>query len=121
MGDRNNPALELSFSLAVDLVKYCYKLQQEKKEYVMSRQLLRSSTSIGANLEEAIGGQSNKDFLSKISISYKESRETIYWLRLLREVDFLNNEEFNKYNDKATQLSMILSKSISTLKKRLGK
>ena len=57
----------------------------EKKEFILSKQFLRSATSIGANIEEAIGGQSNADFISKISISYKESRETVYWIKLMKE------------------------------------
>lgn len=68
-------------------IYFLYKsLTEEKKEYIISKQILRSGTSIGANVEEAIGGQSKKDFLSKFSIAYKEARETHYWIRLLYEV-----------------------------------
>jgi len=74
----------------VNLYKY---LREEKKEYVLSKQLLRSGTSIGANIEEAIGGQSGKDFISKLSIAYKEARETIYWLKLLQAASFLSAEQ----------------------------
>lgn len=66
----------------------------KKKETVLSKQLLRCGTSIGANVEEALGGQSDKDFISKISIAYKESRETNYLLRLLKDSDLLNENEF---------------------------
>jgi len=60
---------------------------------VLSKQLLRSGTSIGANIEEAIGGQSRKDFYAKLTISYKEARESNYWIRLLKDTDFLTEEE----------------------------
>lgn len=68
-------------------------LSQEKKEFVLSKQLLRSGTSIGANVEEAIGGQSRKDFFAKLTISYKEARESHYWIRLLRDTDYINQSE----------------------------
>ncbi len=66
---------------------------QEKKEFVLSKQLLRCGTSIGANIEEAIGGQSKADFFAKITISYKETRESKYWIRLLRDSDYLTIEQ----------------------------
>ncbi len=62
---------------------------REKKEYVLSKQLLRSGTSIGANAEEAVGGQSEKDFIAKMSISYKEARESRYWIRLLYDTGYI--------------------------------
>ena len=66
---------------------------EEKKEIVLSRQILRSGTSIGANIEETIGAQSDKDFLSKMSVAYKEARETKYWLRLLNDSEYLEAKE----------------------------
>jgi len=68
-------------------------LCEDKKEFVLSKQILRSGTSIGANIEEAIGAHSNKYFLSKLSIAYKEARETHYWLRLLHDSHMLNESE----------------------------
>ena len=84
----------------------------------MSKQLLRSGTSVGANIEESIGGQSDKDFLSKISISYKEARETIYWLRFLQATDFLTETEAKSLIDDAEELGKILGKIQLTLKSR---
>lgn len=72
-----------SYAFAIKIVNTCKFLQAEKKEYILSKQLIRSGTSIGANIEEAIGGQSRKDFFAKLTISYKEARETKYWIRLL--------------------------------------
>jgi four helix bundle protein len=81
---KKNLIQDRTFQFALDTIKLYVQLV-EKKEYVLSKQLLRSGTSIGANVEEAIAGQSKRDFLSKMNISLKESRETNYWLRLLKE------------------------------------
>ncbi len=82
---RRNIVQEKSFAFAVRIITASRHLQVECGEPVLSRQLLRSGTSIGANIEEAIAAQSKKDFLAKMSISMKEARETFYWLRLLKE------------------------------------
>ncbi len=82
-----------SYAFAVRIVKVYQYLCEEKKEYVLSKQLLRSGTSIGANIEEAIGGQSGKDFYAKLTIAYKEARETHYWVRLLTDTYYLSKEE----------------------------
>lgn len=82
-----------SYDFAVRVVKLYKHLYQEKKEFVLSKQLLRSGTSIGANVEEAIGGQSRKDFFAKLTIAYKEARESHYWIRLLNDTDFLSDKE----------------------------
>ncbi|WP_316316556.1 four helix bundle protein, partial [Clavibacter michiganensis] len=84
---KENVLLEKSFDFAVRVVKAYKFLVEEKKEYVLSKQFVRSGTSIGANAEEAVGGQSKADFISKISIAYKEARETNYWIRLLTATD----------------------------------
>jgi four helix bundle protein len=89
------------------LYKY---LKFEKREYVLSKQILRSGTSIGANIEEAIGGQSRKDFFSKICIAYKEARETSYWLNVLKNGKFLNEREFNSIFKDCEELCRILGK-----------
>lgn len=82
-----------SYDFAVRIVKLYKHLSQEKKEFVLSKQLLRSGTSIGANVEEAIGGQSRKDFFAKLTIAYKEARESHYWIRLLKDTDYLSEKE----------------------------
>ena len=86
---KENPVLEKSYALALRIVELYKYLTEEKKEFVLSKQILRSGTSIGANVEEAEGAQSEKDFLSKMSIAYKEARETKYWLRLLNDSGYL--------------------------------
>ena len=82
--------------------------RKEKKEYVLSKQVLRCGTSIGANVEEAIGGQSRADFLSKLSIAYKEARETSYWLRLLKVTDYLTDTQFQSIHADAEELCRII-------------
>lgn len=84
-----NPVKEKSYVFALALTRVVRGLQSEEKEFVLSRQCLRSGTSIGANVEEAIAAQSRKDFISKMSIASKEARETHYWLRLLRDAEYL--------------------------------
>ena len=81
-----------SYAFAIKIVNIFKKLQTDKKEYILSKQLLRSATSVGANIEEAIGGQSRKDVFAKLTIAYKEARETKYWIRLLTDTNYLENE-----------------------------
>jgi len=107
-----------SFAFAIRIVGVYKYLTIEKKEFVLSKQLLRAGTSIGANIEESIGGQSGKDFFSKISISYKEARETIYWLKLLEATEYLNNLEAKNLLEDAEELCRILGKIQITLKSR---
>jgi len=82
-----------TYAFALSMIKLSRALIANN-EYVLSKQILRSGTSIGANVEEAIGGITKKDFRAKMSISYKEARETHYWLRLLKDSDYLSNGEF---------------------------
>jgi len=89
----DNVIQKKSFEFAVRAVNLYKYLIESKKEFVLSKQLLRSATSIGANVEEAIGAQSKADFLGKMGIAYKEARETHYWIRLLKETNFLNEKE----------------------------
>lgn len=88
-----NPLLEKSYAFAVRIVRACQYLVRERREYVLSKQLLRSGTSVGANAQEAQGGQSNRDFAAKVQIAYKELKETHYWLRLLRDTGYLTKME----------------------------
>jgi four helix bundle protein len=90
MKERENVILDLSFQFAVRIVNLYKYLSIEKKEFVLSKQLLRSGTSIGANVTESQDAQSKKDFISKLSISLKEAKETRYWILLLIETDYLD-------------------------------
>src|SRR2546421_9066177 len=88
-----NVVREKSFAFAVRIVNMYRLLTEQRREFVLSKQVLRSGTSIGANIEEAIGGQSRADFISKLSIAYKEARETSFWIRLLKETKYLDENE----------------------------
>ena len=87
--NKDNALQNKSYAFALRVIKAYKYLCDDKKEFVLSKQLLRSGTSIGANVEEANGGQSEKDFFAKISISYKEARETRYWIRLLTDSGYI--------------------------------
>lgn len=84
-----------SFSFAVRIINLYKYLSNEKSEYVLSKQLLRSGTGIGANVSEALQGQSKKDFLAKMNIALKEAYETGYWLRLLKAGEYISENQFN--------------------------
>ena len=107
---------EKSFAFSVRIVKLCKLLQNDRKEYILSKQLLRSGTSIGANVTEAKQGQSRADFISKNSIALKEASETNYWLRLLRATDYLNEAEFQSIFQDCQELERILTSIVKTSK-----
>ena len=88
----HNPLIEKSYAFSIRIVKTYQLMVQEKKEFVLSRQILKSGTSIGANSEEAQGAQSKRDFIAKVFIAYKEAKETHYWLRLFRDTDLLDKK-----------------------------
>jgi four helix bundle protein len=113
---KENVIQKKSFDFAVRIVNAYKYLQTEKKEFVLSKQILRSGTSIGTNVEEAIGGQSKKDFIAKTSISYKEARETIYWIKLLVATGYLEKDLAQSLLDDAEELSKILSSILLTSK-----
>lgn len=108
-----------SFQFALRIIKLYIYLKDSKKEYVLSRQILRSGTAIGAIVEEALGGQSNKDFLSKVSIAYKEARETHYWLRLLAASNFITQKQFGDIEKDLQELLKMLGKIQITMKEKL--
>ena len=116
---KDNIIQEKSFAFAIRIVRLYQYLCEEKKEFVLSKQLVRCGTSIGANIEESIGGQSDRDFLSKISISYKEARETRYFLRLLFATDYLEDRQFQSMLSDVEELLKILGAIQITLKKKL--
>ena len=108
MSKPDNVVQTQSYAFAVRIVRLYQHLAKEKKEFVLSKQVLRCGTSIGANVEEAIGGQSRADFLSKLSIAYKEARETCYWLRLLKDTDYLTDTQFQSIHADAEELCRII-------------
>ena len=116
----DNIIQQKTFAFAIRIVNVYKHLKAEKKEFVLSKQLLRSGTSIGANIEESIGGQSNKDFLSKISIAYKEARETVYWRKLLQATDYLSPQEAESLLTDAEEICKIIGKIQLTIKNRIS-
>ena len=116
---KNNILQEKSYAFALRIIETYQYLCNDKKEYVLSKQLLRAGTSIGANVEEAIGGQSEKDFVSKISISYKEARETHYWIRLLSDSDYISKENSISLLKDCEELQKIMTAIQRTIKSRI--
>ena len=98
--NKHNPIVHKSKTFAIRIIETYRNLTENKREFVLSRQLLRSGTSIGANVREAMRGQSSPDFYAKLTISLKEADETAYWLELLSESGYLDQDEFNSiYRD----------------------
>ena len=107
---KENILLDKSFAFAVRTVKAYKFLVEDKKEFVLSKQFLRSGTSIGANAEEAVGGQSKADFVSKISIAYKEARETRYWIKLLKATSYFDEVQATRLLADVEEILKILGK-----------
>ncbi len=103
---------EKSFSFALRIVKLSQFLQKDCKEFVLSKQLLRSGTSVGANTREAFNGESTKDFIHKLSIAQKETDETLYWIELLFAAHYINQIQFDSINADAIEMIKLLKSSI---------
>ena len=112
-----NVVEDKSFRFAIRIVRLYQYLRVSKKEFVLSKQLLRSGTSIGANIAEAQQAQSRADFVSKINIALKEAAETEYWLRLLRATDFLEEHEFLSVFNDCVQVKKLLVSIVKTSRK----
>lgn len=109
-----SPIVDKSFTFAVRIVRLYKHLSSEKREFILSKQLLRSGTSIGANVSEAQRGQSKKDFLAKMHISLKECAETRYWLELLTATDYLNENESRSIITDCIELEKLLTAIVTT-------
>lgn len=112
----DNIIQDLSFSFALRVVKFYKHLTEKKKVYVLSKQILRSGTSIGANVRESIHAQSSADFINKLSIALKEADETEYWLELLNASDIIDDVEFKSMSDDVKQIIGTLVKIIKSKK-----
>jgi four helix bundle protein len=113
---KKNAAKEKSYLFALEIIKLSRKLTS-LREYVLSTQVLKSGTSIGANVEEVQGAQSRRDFRAKIFIAYKEARETRYWIRLIRDSGLVDDVKANALLDINKELCKLLGKTLSTSKK----
>ena len=106
----NNVILDKTKALAIRIIRLYKILEAEKKEYVISKQVLRSGTSIGANTREAMRGQSKADFYSKLNIALKEADETEYWIELLYETEYITKAQFDSlYKDCEEVISLLVS------------
>jgi len=105
---KENIIQQKSFLFAERIVRLYGYLIDEKREFVLSKQILRSGTSIGANIEETIGSWTRKEFLQKVNISYREARETHYWLRLLKSWKYISEEQFESIGHDCEELLRIL-------------
>lgn len=113
----NNIIRDKSYEFALKVTMLCQHIQRDKKEYSLTRQLVNSGTSVGSNIEEAIGGQSRKDFFAKLTISYKEARESRYWLRLLRDTGIAEKEKTNLLISDCEEIIRIITAIQKTMRK----
>ena len=114
---KNNVILEKSFNFAVRIVKMIQYLQKEKQEYLLTKQILRSGTSIGALVRESQYAESSKDFIHKLKISLKEANETEYWLLLLREGNYITEQQFQSINPELKEIIKLLVSIVKASKK----
>ncbi len=110
-----------SFTFAARVVRLCIFLREQKNEFVLSKQLLRSGTSVGAMVREAEHAESKLDFKHKMSIAQKEINETIYWIELLKETDYLTDEQFQSIHLDAVELIKLITAILKTTAKVLSK
>lgn len=118
---KDNILGEKSYKFALRMIKLYKFMVDEHKEFVLSKQVLRSGTSIGANIEESVHAQSKTDFIHKLSIAQKEASETIYWIKLLRDSDYLNNKLAESLFNDYEEIQKLLTSSIKTAKSNLSK
>jgi four helix bundle protein len=115
---KQNIIKEKSFAFAIRIIKMYNFLKENKKEFILSKQLMRSGTSIGAMVREAINAETAKDFIHKLSVAQKECDETCYWLELLKEANYISEKEFiSIYNDAIELLKIIRSIIIKSKQK----
>ena len=112
-----NPLRDKSYAFAIKVVKVCQSLRSEEKEFILSRQILRSGTAIGALIRESEFAASKADFINKLTVSLKEANETEYWLLLLFDTDYLSLENFEVLQKECRELIAMLVASIKTAKK----
>ena len=113
--DESNIVAQKSFVFALRIVK-AYRYLTEHNEYVLSKQLLRSGTSIGANCREAKNAQSRLDFINKLNIALKEADETAYWLELLYKAEYIDSKSYNSINEDCVELIKLLTSIVKTTK-----
>lgn len=118
---KNNLVAEKSIEFSIRLIKLYKILIEERKEFILSKQMLRSGTAVGALIREAEHAQSKADFLNKMNIALKEANEAEYWLLLLNKGDFITNKEYESIRNDAVEMIKLLAKIVKTTKETLGK
>ncbi len=113
---KKSPLREKSYAFAIKIVKLCQKLVSDKKEFVLSKQLLKSGTAIGALIRESEFAASKADFINKLTVSLKEANETEYWLMLLHDTGYIFKQEFSELQSECKELIAMLVSSIKTSK-----
>ena len=117
---KENKILNISKAFAIRIIRLSQYLQNEEKEFVLSKQLLRSGTSIGANVRESVHAQSLEDFIHKLNISLKESYETEYWIELLHETEYIDDQQFLSIMSDNKEITATLVKIIKTSKSKIN-
>ena len=115
---KDDPLKDKSYQFAIRIVKLSEYLQRDKKEFVLSKQVLRSGTEIGALIREAEFGQSKADFVNKMSVSLKEANEAEYWLSLLKDTDFISEDQFMRLHSECKELIAMLVATVKTSRVR---
>ncbi len=118
---QDNPIEERTYKFALRIVKAYKYLSKQHSEYVLSKQLLRSGTSIGAMMREAKFAQSRADFVNKASIALKEANETLYWIELLHDSEYIDDKTFKSIHDEAHEITSILASIVRTTKENSDK
>jgi four helix bundle protein len=121
MGKENNVVKDKSYHFALRIIKLYKFLYNEKREFVLSKQVLRSGTAIGALIEEGLHAESKPDFIHKLNIAFKESKETHYWLRLLRDSDILDQKSSESILKDCDELNKLLSSILITARNSIKK
>ena len=116
---KENNVRDKSFLFAVRIVNLSKYLNTKKKEFILSKQVMRSGTSVGAMVREAEHSESKNDFIHKLAIAQKEINETLYWLELLQATEYINNEEFDSINCDAVELIKIITTIIKNTKAKI--
>jgi four helix bundle protein len=116
---KENVIRQKSYAFALQIIRLYKVLVNDKKEFVLSKQILRSGTSIGANVEEALAASSKADFINKLNVAAKENRETSYWLRLSKDSGFITEEGFSSLHQECLEMQKIFSSILMTSKTNL--
>ena len=114
---KDNPLVTLSKEFAINIINLCMKINDNKKASMLSNQLLRSGTSIGANIHEGNYAQSKADFINKFQIALKECYETVYWLDIFEKTNIITNEDYSKLYAECSKIRKMLIASLTTVKK----